>query len=64
MAEASEEGLGSKWAVVPMIVVVVVVVIVVVVVVGNVFLFPLLSLSGRTFESWDRIPERLINYVR
>jgi hypothetical protein len=29
MAEASEEGLGSKWAVVPMIVVVVVVVVVV-----------------------------------
>ena len=28
MAEASEEGLGSKWAVVPMIVVVVVVVVV------------------------------------
>jgi hypothetical protein len=31
---------------------------------GNVFLFPLLSVSGRTFESWDRIPERLINYMR
>jgi hypothetical protein len=31
MAEASEEGLGSKWAVVPMTVVVVV---------GNVFYFP------------------------
>jgi cytochrome c-type biogenesis protein CcmH/NrfG len=29
MAEASEEGLGSKWAVVPMIVVVVIVVVVV-----------------------------------
>jgi len=29
MAEASEEGLGSKWAVVPVIVVVVVVVVVV-----------------------------------
>ena len=28
MAEASEEGLGSKWAVVPMIVIVVVVVVV------------------------------------
>jgi hypothetical protein len=37
---------------------------IVVVVVGNVFLFPPLSLSGRTFESWDRIPEMLINYVR
>jgi len=30
MAEASEEGLGSKWAVVPVIVVVVVVVVTVV----------------------------------